>query len=332
MKRRKFEWRRVLSVVLAVSMLAQNCVVTSAGELETQPVQTEAQAETQAPEVKTPETQAQTSAPETKAPETQAQTSAPEAKTPETQAETKAPETQAAASETKETAAAQAETKAPEKAKDKKEEKKEEKKDEKKETLYQVSFEAHSADHGTIRVEGTDITAAAVSSYKKEVKANSKFTFQVIPAEGYDVDHVKVDNVEMPKVAGKTNEYELSSVAKNTVIAVTYKELPKETAAESDAAQTDAPEEAKTEEKTDNAAEADPKADSTEANQSADDATEAEKADDVTGFQKVSMTVGQQSYIWGQDGTDHVWTILNEEVVSIVSKDGAMAELKANAE
>ena len=69
---------------------------------------------------------------------------------------------------------------------------------------------------------------------------------------------------------------------------------------------------------------------------SAGETTEVTSEDDqntdgTPEFRQVTMQVGQRSYICGQNGTDHLWTILDNDIVSIVSKKDGIAELQASA-
>ena len=52
----------------------------------------------------------------------------------------------------------------------------------------------------------------------------------MIPADGYEVEYVRAepDHTDIPGT-GNQNEYQIAGVAKDTVITVTYRELPKET-------------------------------------------------------------------------------------------------------
>lgn len=88
-------------------------------------------------------------------------------------------------------------------------------------------------DHGQIQVkdEAGAVTVDNVSSYYKEMKENASFTFTVVPAEGYTVEYVRADQADIPGT-GNVNEYQIAQVTKNTVLTVTYKELPQDTASD----------------------------------------------------------------------------------------------------
>ncbi len=236
MKKRP-EWRKALSVMLAVSMMLQSCTVVSAGETEAEIIV---------------EHEGQSSG--------NKETESKKSDFPEISIESVTTESNIEGEDITKSEA-------------------------QKDAVFTVTFDAHSADHGVIRVGKTDLNEDALSSYKKEVKGNGKYTFQVTAADGYIVDRVTADNQEIPRVADKTDTYEIAAVARDTVIAVTYKERESQ-----------------------------------------------ETNDTVQGFQRAALTVGQQSYIMGQEGSEHTWDILDETIISVVSTDGALAELKANAE
>ena len=103
---------------------------------------------------------------------------------------------------------------------------------EKQEIRYRVSFDSHAADHGQISLasDGSLISQNGISSYYTEVEENQEFRFSVTPADGYEVEYVRAepDHTDIPGT-GNQNEYQIAGVAKDTVITVTYRELPKET-------------------------------------------------------------------------------------------------------
>ena len=237
--KKKREWRKALSVMLAVSMMLQSCTVVSAGETE--------------PEIIV-EHEGQSSGDEKK--ETK------KSDFPEISIESVVPETKTDGKDS-------------------------DKSEVRKDTVFTITFAAQSADHGVIHVGETELNAETVSSYKKEIQGNTKYTFRVTAADGYTVERVKAGDQEIARAADQADVYEIGAVTGDTVIAVTYQKQSKQDKA---------------------AAEAAPE------------------------FQRAALTVGQQSYIMGQDGTDHTWDILDESVVSVLSTDGAIAELKANAE
>ena len=116
------------------------------------------------------------------------------------------------------------------------EDKKEPAETEKKEVFYRVTFDSHAADQGKIQVkdEANPVTVDTVSTYYKEVKEKDAFTFTVVPNEDYEVEYVRADQIDIPKTE-KENEYKIANVTKDTVITVTYKELPKDTEPAEDA-------------------------------------------------------------------------------------------------
>ena len=98
---------------------------------------------------------------------------------------------------------------------------------------YRVQFGAMADEHGLIRVKDgngieQDIT---VGNYYKEVETDGTFVFKVVPDEGYKVDHVKVEDREVPKTE---NEYKVEHIIKNIEINVSYQEITDETELESE--------------------------------------------------------------------------------------------------
>ena len=95
---------------------------------------------------------------------------------------------------------------------------------------YKVTFEQNAALHGTILV---DNAAVDVSAYYKEVEQNQAFRFTVTASEGYEVEFVRLDNVDLPKTENP-NEYQIPNVTKDSQVVVSYKEVPQSEAEGSD--------------------------------------------------------------------------------------------------
>ncbi|HIQ95509.1 MAG TPA: InlB B-repeat-containing protein, partial [Candidatus Limivivens merdigallinarum] len=95
---------------------------------------------------------------------------------------------------------------------------------------YKVTFEQNAALHGTISV---DNAAVDVSAYYKEVEQNQAFRFTVTASEGYEVEFVRLDNVDLPKTENP-NEYQIPNVTKDSQVVVSYKEVPQSEAEGSD--------------------------------------------------------------------------------------------------
>ena len=274
--RKRLRLKKMVSALLAVAMIGQSCLVTTAGDLTDDAVIVAMQEQAAAEEA------AVRKAAEEKA----AQEAAAAQKAAEEAAAQKAAEEAAAAQKAAEDAAAQkvAEEAAEEKAAQ--------------EITYRVTFEAHAADYGSIYVRGESGPIASVSSYYKEVKENGSFAFTIHANDGYEVEHVCYadTNAELPKNA--QGAYEIAAVTRNVKVVVTYKLVPQETAdaaveTEADEGQTEAPtdeseteedREAETEVGTENAAEESTEAESeyeTEPGTEAESETESESEKEI---------------------------------------------------
>ena len=102
---------------------------------------------------------------------------------------------------------------------------------EKEDVFYRVTFDSQAAVHGTIQADGASVGEDAVSSYYKEVKENDPYTFTVVPDEDYEIEYVRADQTDIPGT-GNENEYRIANVTKDTVITVTYKEIPQDETSE----------------------------------------------------------------------------------------------------
>ena len=161
---------------------------------------------------------------------------------------------------------------------------------------YRVQFGAMADEHGLIRVKDEngveqDIT---IENYYKEVETDSTFVFKVLPDEGYKVDHVKVEDLEVPKTENEAkNEYKVEHIIKNIEINVSYQEISDETELESET-------------------------------------TEQEFTVD---FQESVLEVGTEAYLNGTEGTDHSWLALEGGPVEVLDDStGALGHIRAVAE
>ena len=270
--RKRLRLKKMVSALLAVAMIGQSCLVTTAGDLtddaaivamQEQAAAEEAAARKAAEEKAAQEAAAQKAAEEKAAQEAAAaQKAAEEAaaqKAAEEAAAQKAAEEAAAAQKAAEDAAAQkaAEEAAAQKAAEeaaaqeaaaaqKAAEEAAAQEKAAQEITYRVTFEAHATDYGSIYVRGESGPIASVSSYYKEVKENGSFAFTIHANDGYEVEHVRYadTNAELPKNA--QGAYEIAAVTRNVKVVVTYKIVPQETAdaaveTEADEGQTEAP-------------------------------------------------------------------------------------------
>ena len=278
--RKRLRLKKMVSALLAVAMIGQSCLVTTAGDLTDDAVivamQEQAAAEEAAARKAAEEKAAQEAAAAQKAAEEKAaqeaaaaQKAAEEAaaqkaaedaaaqkaaedaaaqKAAEDAAAQKAAEEAAAQKAAEEAAAAQkaAEDAAAQKAAEEAAAQKAVEEKAAQEITYRVSFEAHAADYGSIYVRGESGPIASVSSYYKEVKENGSFAFTIHANDGYEVEHVRYadTNAELPKNA--QGAYEIAAVTRNVKVVVTYKIIPQETAdaaveTEADEGQTEAP-------------------------------------------------------------------------------------------
>ena len=318
--RKRLRLKKMVSALLAVAMIGQSCLVTTAGDLtddaaivamqeqaaaeeaaarkaaEEKAAQEAAAAQKAAEEAAAAQKAAEEAAAQKAAEDAAAQKAAEEAAAAQKAAEEaaaaqKAAEEAAAAQKAAEDAAAQkvAEEAAAQKAAEEKAAQ---------EITYRVTFEAHATDYGSIYVRGESGPIASVSSYYKEVKENGSFAFTIHANDGYEVEHVRYadTNAELPKNA--QGAYEIAAVTRNVKVVVTYKIVPQETAdaaveTEADEGQTEAPtdeseteedREAETEVGTENAAEESTEAESeyeTEPGTEAESETESESEKEI---------------------------------------------------
>ena len=99
-----------------------------------------------------------------------------------------------------------------------------------KEVLYRITFNGDAAAHGTIQVKG-ETAPVDVASYNKEVKENEKFEFSITAAQGYETERVTLEADGTQLVKNAEGFYEIPAVTKAENILVTYKEIPQEPAA-----------------------------------------------------------------------------------------------------
>ena len=89
---------------------------------------------------------------------------------------------------------------------------------------YLVKFDAHAADFGTITVDEQMIDP---NSYVKEATENSEYVFRIEVANGYEVETVRANDMELVS-DGSPDKYRIAAVTEDTVIAVVYREAPQE--------------------------------------------------------------------------------------------------------
>ena len=99
-----------------------------------------------------------------------------------------------------------------------------------KEVLYRITFNGDAAAHGMIQVKG-ETAPVDVASYNKEVKENEKFEFSITAAQGYETERVTLEADGTQLVKNAEGFYEIPAVTKAENILVTYKEIPQESAA-----------------------------------------------------------------------------------------------------
>ena len=99
-----------------------------------------------------------------------------------------------------------------------------------KEVLYRITFNGDAAAHGTIQVKG-ETAPVDVASYNKEVKENEKFEFSITAAQGFETERVTLEADGTQLVKNAEGFYEIPAVTKAENILVTYKEIPQESAA-----------------------------------------------------------------------------------------------------
>ena len=109
--------------------------------------------------------------------------------------------------------------------------------EEAKEILYHVTFDEHAVDFGKIQVRGEGAPVENISSYRKEVKENESFAFSVKANDGYEVDHVCFADTQADIQKNADGLYEILAVTKDEKVTVTYKAVAQEPVAEPPAAE-----------------------------------------------------------------------------------------------
>ena len=273
MRKKQFlQFRRAMATLLAVAMIGQNTVMTTAENYVADNTAVVAEEQAQEPEVQVEEAASpavQESAPAAETPaEPAAQAMAekpaepaaqevvetPEKPAGQTVAETPAEPTGQTVSETPEPAQnnSQEESKPEEQpaASDSGENKDQtnvengaensqesQPSEEAKEILYHVTFDEHAADFGKIQVRGEGAPVENISSYRKEVNENESFAFSVKANDGYEVDHVCFADTQADIQKNADGLYEILAVTKDEKVTVTYKAVAQEPVAEPPAAE-----------------------------------------------------------------------------------------------
>ncbi len=179
---------------------------------------------------------------------------------------------------------------------------------------YRVTFEKNSEEHGIIRVENQEIKKEDLEKYEKKIASNGEFIFTVQPDKGYDIKSVKIEDKDVPETKNE-NEYEIEPVIKDVEIKVEYEKLPETDTEAADTEQSEAAE---------GSAETAPEGDSA---QNPEPETEFKFM-----FQQVTLPLGgEDAWVTGAEGENHSWQVLNENVISIIEQDGALAKIRANA-
>ena len=237
MRKKQFlQFRRAMATLLAVAMIGQNTVMTTAENYVADNTAVVAEEQAQEPEVQVEESASpavQESAPaaETPAePEAQAVADSPEPAQNNRQEESK-PEEQPAASDSGEN---KDQTNVENGAENSQESQPSE---EAKEILYHVTFDEHAVDFGKIQVRGEGAPVENISSYRKEVKENESFAFSVKANDGYEVDHVCFADTQADIQKNADGLYEILAVTKDEKVTVTYKAVAQEPVAEPPAAE-----------------------------------------------------------------------------------------------
>ena len=249
MRKKQFlQFRRAMATLLAVAMIGQNTVMTTAENYVADNTAVVAEEQAQEPEVQVEESASpavQESAPaaETPAePAAQAVAEKPAEPTGQTVAETpepaqnnsqeeSKPEVQPAASDSGEN---KDQTNVENGAENSQESQPSE---EAKEILYHVTFDEHAADFGKIQVRGEGAPVENISSYRKEVNENESFAFSVKANDGYEVDHVCFADTQADIQKNADGLYEILAVTKDEKVTVTYKAVAQEPVAEPPAAE-----------------------------------------------------------------------------------------------
>ena len=273
MRKKQFlQFRRAMATLLAVAMIGQNTVMTTAENYVADNTAVVAEEQAQEPEVQVEESASpavQESAPvaETPAePAAQAVSETPAEPAAQAVAETLTEPAAQAVAETPEKPAGQTVAETPEPAQNNSQEESKteeqpaasdsgENKDqtnvengaensqesqpseEAKEILYHVTFDEHAADFGKIQVRGEGAPVENISSYRKEVNENESFAFSVKANDGYEVDHVCFADTQADIQKNADGLYEILAVTKDEKVTVTYKAVAQEPVAEPPAAE-----------------------------------------------------------------------------------------------
>ena len=273
MRKKQFlQFRRAMATLLAVAMIGQNTVMTTAENYVADNTAVVAEEQAQEPEVQVEESASpavQESAPAAETPaEPAAQAVAETPAEPAAQAVAETPEKPAgqtvAEKPAEPTGQTVAETPEPAQNNSQEESKPEEQpaasdsgenkdqtnvengaensqesqpSEEAKEILYHVTFDEHAADFGKIQVRGEGAPVENISSYRKEVKENESFAFSVKANDGYEVDHVCFADTQADIQKNADGLYEILAVTKDEKVTVTYKAVAQEPVAEPPAAE-----------------------------------------------------------------------------------------------
>ena len=273
MRKKQFlQFRRAMATLLAVAMIGQNTVMTTAENYVADNTAVVAEEQAQEPEVQVEEAASpavQESAPAAETPaEPAAQAMAEKPAEPAAQAVAEIPAEPAAqaVAETPAEPTGQTVSETPEPAQNNSQEESKpeeqpaasdsgENKDqtnvengaensqesqpseEAKEILYHVTFDEHAADFGKIQVRGEGAPVENISSYRKEVNENESFAFSVKANDGYEVDHVCFADTQADIQKNADGFYEIQTVTKDEKVTVTYKAVAQEPVAEPPAAE-----------------------------------------------------------------------------------------------
>ena len=270
MRKKQFlQFRRAMATLLAVAMIGQNTVMTTAENYVADNTAVVAEEQAQEPGVQVEESASpavQESAPVAETPaEPAAQAVSEKPAEPAAQAEVEKPAEPATQAEVEKPAEPTGQTVAEPAQNNSQEESKTEEQptasdsgenkdqtnvengaensqesqpsEEAKEILYHVTFDEHAADFGKIQVRGEGAPVENISSYRKEVKENESFAFSVKANDGYEVDHVCFADTQADIQKNADGLYEIQAVTKDEKVTVTYKAVAQEPVAEPPAAE-----------------------------------------------------------------------------------------------
>ena len=270
MRKKQFlQFRRAMATLLAVAMIGQNTVMTTAENYVADNTAVVAEEQAQEPGVQVEESASpavQESAPVAETPaEPAAQAVSETPAEPAAQAEVEKPAEPATQAEVEKPAEPTGQTVAEPAQNNSQEESKTEEQptasdsgenkdqtnvengaensqesqpsEEAKEILYHVTFDEHAADFGKIQVRGEGAPVENISSYRKEVKENESFAFSVKANDGYEVDHVCFADTQADIQKNADGLYEIQAVTKDEKVTVTYKAVAQEPVAEPPAAE-----------------------------------------------------------------------------------------------